>query len=66
MFVKLFSPKILNTCWLQAPYAFSRWGFEFKLPFSCGNDGGGKFLKKTQGVSRNWLQKNTPSQCYPQ
>ena len=33
------SPKIPKSCWLQAPYTFFVWIFEFKMPFLCGNDG---------------------------
>jgi hypothetical protein len=51
------SLKILKTCWLQAPYAFSTWRFEFKSSFLFRNDGEWKFLRKVQRFSRKWLKK---------
>jgi hypothetical protein len=35
------------------------------MPFSCGNDGKGKFWRKTQKVSRNWLQKKCSQPMSP-
>jgi hypothetical protein len=65
VFLDFFSHKILKSCWLQGPYAFSMWRFEFKTPFLCRNEGEGKFWGKTQRVSRNWLQKKCSQPMSP-
>jgi hypothetical protein len=41
------------------------WRFEFKTPFLCRNNSKKRFLRKTQRVSRNWLQKKCPQPIPP-